>query len=189
MGCCKATTSLANASSQAHSPSWKPSLGTTVGFANASLHPRGPHCPVGTVSTAPGARDPLRAVAGGSPAGRGKEEPVTRARRKGPISPSPNPRARRRPRRAAAPCNKPISEPSRKAGHSGAQVPAPWAASQSSLSWHCPGQDTHCGREEHQQHAKRWESRPSGSRRSWTLYWQKETPNSKHSAWWHLQAF
>ena len=152
-----------------------------------SAQPPASHCPTGTISTAPGARDTRTAAPGESPAGRGKEETVTRARSNGPISPSPNTRATRRPRKAAAPPKKGSNEPCGKAGRSAAQVPAHWAASPNGLSWHCPRQGTHYGREEHQQQAERGESHPSGSRGSWTLYRQKETPNSKHSAWWHLQ--
>lgn len=47
MGCCKDTTCLANASSHAHSPSWKTSLGMTIGFPNALPNPRGPTIPWG----------------------------------------------------------------------------------------------------------------------------------------------
>lgn len=150
-----------------------------------SAQPQGPHYPMGTPSPAPGARGTLTAAPAQSPAGRRKEETATRARSKGPISPSPNTRATRRLRRAEAPPEKGSSEPSRKAGRTGVQVPAHWAASQGSLSCHCSGQGTHCGREEHEQHARRWESQPS--RRSWLLYCPKEPPNAKHLAWWHLQ--
>ena len=180
MGCCKDTTCLANASSVLEDFTRH-----DYRLPKCSAQPQGPHYPMGTPSPAPGARGTLTAAPAQSPAGRGKEETATRARSRGPISPSPNTRATGRPRRAEAPPKKGSSEPSRKAGRTGVQVPAHWAASQCSLSCHCSGQGTHCGREEHEQHVKRWESQPS--RGSWLLYCPKEPPNAKHLAWWHLQ--